>query len=165
MTREEAVKILAIIRAAYPNAYKDMARDEASGVISVWAMQFAHVPLDIMLMIINKVISTSKFPPTVSEVREKLRDMQWEAESLLGNHERALDTIASAQNMLNEGIPLDVVEQIKKEVSAQLLDNKQISVLKRIVNIDTGVGYQNTNELSLLSMLYEGSPLMLEDKH
>ena len=41
MTREETIKVLAILKAAYPNAYKGMTREEAQGTVSVWAMQFA----------------------------------------------------------------------------------------------------------------------------
>lgn len=71
MTRDETIKMLAILKAAYPNSYKGMTKDEANGMIAVWTMQFADMPADIVLMALNKLISTSQFPPAISEVKRK----------------------------------------------------------------------------------------------
>ncbi len=85
MTTEETTKILAILTAAYPNAYRNISAEEASCISMVWAVQFASVPADIVLMALTKAISTCKFPPTVSEVKEKLRTLHWEAYAALNN--------------------------------------------------------------------------------
>ena len=79
MNKKETVQILAILKAAYPNFYKDMTTEEAQGTISVWALQFADMPADIVLMALNKAISTSKFPPTIAEIKEKMKSIYWEA--------------------------------------------------------------------------------------
>ena len=79
MTKKEAVQILAILKAAYPASYNGMTKEEASGTVSVWAMQFADMPVDIVMMAIHKLISTSKFPPTVAEVKDKIKSLHWEA--------------------------------------------------------------------------------------
>lgn len=79
MTREETVQILSLLKAAYPASYKGMTRDEANGVISVWATQFARTPADVILIAVNKLIAKNRFPPSVSEVKEKLNDMYDEA--------------------------------------------------------------------------------------
>lgn len=79
MTKKEAVQILAILKAAYPASYNGMTKEEASGTVTVWSMQFAEMPVDIVMMAIHKLISTSKFPPTVAEVKTKIRDIHWEA--------------------------------------------------------------------------------------
>ena len=50
MTKKEAATILAILKAAYPNSYKNMTHEEAMGTISVWAIQFAGMPADIVLI-------------------------------------------------------------------------------------------------------------------
>jgi len=78
MTKKEAAQILAILKAAYPNFYKDMTSEEAQGTVSVWSMQFADISADIVLMAVNKLISTNKFPPTIAEVKEKLTSIHWE---------------------------------------------------------------------------------------
>ena len=79
MTKKEATQILAMLKAAYPNFYKDMGADEAQGTISVWTMQFASLPAEVVLMALNKHISTGKFPPTIAEIKEKITAIYWEA--------------------------------------------------------------------------------------
>lgn len=79
MTKKEAVQILAILKAAYPASYNGMTKEEASGTVAIWAMQFDDVPVDIVMMAIHKLISTSKFPPTVAEVKDKIKTIHWEA--------------------------------------------------------------------------------------
>lgn len=79
MTQDETIKILAILKAAYPNSYKGMTKDEAMGTIAIWTMQFESVPVDIMLMAINRLISNKPFPPAISEVKLELHSLHWDA--------------------------------------------------------------------------------------
>lgn len=79
MNKQEAVKILAILTAAYPNAYKHMTPDEANGVVAIWAIQFADVPADIVFMALNKAISGCKFPPSIAEIKGRISSLHWEA--------------------------------------------------------------------------------------
>ena len=85
MTKKEAATILAILKAAYPNSYKNMTQEEAMGTISVWAVQFSDMPADIVLMAVHKAISSSPFPPAISEVKAKLSAMHWEANGLVNS--------------------------------------------------------------------------------
>lgn len=85
MTKHEAAQILAILKAAYPNSYKGMTQEEAMGTVSVWALQFADMPSDIVLMAVHKAISSSPFPPAISEVKNKLNELHWEAYELMDN--------------------------------------------------------------------------------
>ena len=86
MTREETIKILAILKAAYPNSYKNMTKEEASGTVTVWAMQFANMPAEIVMIAVNKLISTSPFPPAICEVKDKIRSLYWETWEILNQH-------------------------------------------------------------------------------
>lgn len=79
MTRKEAAEILAILKAAYPGSYNNMTKQEAMGTVSVWALQFSDISPDIVLMAVQKLISTSKFPPSIAEVKAKLESVHWEA--------------------------------------------------------------------------------------
>lgn len=83
MTQNETIKILAILKAAYPNSYKGMTKEEANGTVAVWTMQFADMPADIVLMAVNKLISTNQFPPTISEVKKKISTLHWEAYDMI----------------------------------------------------------------------------------
>lgn len=84
MTKTEALQILAILKAAYPSAYNGT-KEEASGTVAVWCMQFGDLPGDIVLMAIHKLIATNKFPPTVAEVKNKIHELHWEAYTALSD--------------------------------------------------------------------------------
>lgn len=84
MTKNEALQILAILKAAYPSSYNG-SKAEASGTVAVWCMQFGDLPGDIVLMAIHKLISTNKFPPTVAEVKDKIHSLHWEAYTALSD--------------------------------------------------------------------------------
>ena len=79
MTKKETAQVLAILKAAYPASYRGMTPEEATGTASVWAMQFADMPVDVVLVALQKLVATSKFPPAISEVKETLRSMHYEA--------------------------------------------------------------------------------------
>lgn len=79
MTKKEAVQILAILKAAYPSSYNGMTKEEASGTVGIWAMQFESMPVDIVMMAVQKLIATNKFPPTIAEVKDKIKAIHWEA--------------------------------------------------------------------------------------
>lgn len=83
MTRDEAVQILSILKAAYPNNYKGMSKQEAMGVISLWALHFANVPADIVMIAVNKTIAKKSFPPSIADVKESLNSMYYEAVAYL----------------------------------------------------------------------------------
>ena len=78
MTREETIKVLAILKAAYPNSYKTMSVDEANATATVWAVQFADMPAEAVMIAINKLIGTSPFPPAISEVKDRIKGLYWE---------------------------------------------------------------------------------------
>lgn len=76
MTKQEIVQILAVLKANYSGALKDMSKQEAEGKVNLWLMMFADVEKEEMSLAIQKIIATSKYFPTVAEVREALSDIQ-----------------------------------------------------------------------------------------
>lgn len=90
MTKKEALQVLAILKAAYPSSYNGMTKEEASGTLAVWCMQFADMPVDIVMMAVHKLIATNKFPPSVAEVKEKLSSIHWEAYSVMSDRLKKL---------------------------------------------------------------------------
>ena len=97
MTREETTKILAILKAAYPNSYKNMSQKEAMGTVAVWHMQFADMPPDIVMMAVQKCISTSTFTPSISEVKKKISSICWEAQELMTENDLPEQAIQKAK--------------------------------------------------------------------
>lgn len=86
MTKKEALQILAILKAAYPSSYNNMTKEEATGTVAVWCMQFTNLPAEIVMVAVHKLISTNKFPPTIAEVKEKIQAIHWEAYDALTDH-------------------------------------------------------------------------------
>ena len=88
MNKEEATQVLAILGASYPNHYKNIKADEVQGIVSVWAMQFADIPADIVLMALNKAVSVNDYPPTIAEVKKKIEGVHWEAYEMIERNYR-----------------------------------------------------------------------------
>lgn len=80
MNEVEATQVLAILSASYPSHYRNVTPKEAQGIANVWALQFANIPADIVLMALNKAISEKEqHPPNIAEVKKKLESVHWEA--------------------------------------------------------------------------------------
>ena len=79
MTKQEAIKLLAIIKVAYPAAYRDMDDASKRATVNMWASSFGDVPYPIMEQAFNHFRMTSKFPPTVAEMVEELKGIYYEA--------------------------------------------------------------------------------------
>lgn len=69
MTREETKKILALICTIFPKAF-DRAGAEATR--NAWAIMFENEHYKVVLEAVKKVLRTSKFAPTVSEVSAEI---------------------------------------------------------------------------------------------
>ena len=56
MTREETLAIMSVLKAAYPNFYKDMQRQEAEGIVALWAEMFRDEPSQVVAIAVNILI-------------------------------------------------------------------------------------------------------------
>ena len=79
MNKQEAVKLLALVKVAYPTAYRDMDEATKKATVSMWQMSFQDVPYPIMEQAFNHFRMVSKFPPTVAEMVEVLKHIYYEA--------------------------------------------------------------------------------------
>jgi hypothetical protein len=77
MNREEAIKFLALVKVAYPTAYKDMDKESKLATVNMWHRIFLNVPFKIMEMVFERFIRVSKFPPTVSDIFDGLKSLYW----------------------------------------------------------------------------------------
>lgn len=82
MNKEETTKVLAILKAAYPNNYKGMTETDARATVNVWQTEFAEIPVDVVLIAVYKAISVSEFPPTVAAIRKTFRSIYIESDIL-----------------------------------------------------------------------------------
>ena len=79
MNKQEAIKLLALIKVAYPMAYKDMDQASKQATVNMWLMSFPDVPLPIMEQAFNHFRMVSKYPPTVAEMVEELKQIHYHA--------------------------------------------------------------------------------------
>ena len=76
MTKADAAKLVAIVVTAYPNydKFKDAKAVEAT--VNLWAIMFESDPGGIVGLAVKKHIATSKWPPSVAEIRELMLESQ-----------------------------------------------------------------------------------------
>ena len=77
MTREESARLLALIKVAYPTAYRDMDTDMINATVNMWQVSFPAVPYVIMQLAFDRFRRVSKYPPTVAEMNEELGKLYW----------------------------------------------------------------------------------------
>ncbi|MBO7240205.1 MAG: hypothetical protein J6V23_06960 [Bacteroidaceae bacterium] len=94
MTVEETKKLLALIKVAYPTAYKDMDRDFAVATINMWQTTFPTVPFSIMEMAFDRYRKKSKFAPTIAEMCEEIKDLYYVAvEDVLTSKDKQIRSV------------------------------------------------------------------------
>ena len=76
MTEVETKQILAVLKAAYPSAYRDQGRDALIGILNLWTNQFANVPYGVVNIAVNSLIKHSKFLPTIADVYQEISQIQ-----------------------------------------------------------------------------------------
>jgi len=74
MNKAETAAILAIIKTAYPNFYRDV--KEVDAAINLWAMMFSSDPALIVTEAVKALMCSLKFPPTIADVKEKIHQIQ-----------------------------------------------------------------------------------------
>ena len=79
MNKQEATQLLALIKVAYPTAYRDLDAATKKATVNMWAMSFPDVPFPIMEQALTHFRMTSKFPPTVAEMVEELKEIHNQA--------------------------------------------------------------------------------------
>lgn len=118
MTKAETAQILAILKAAYPNTFKSLTAEDATATVNVWAAQFANMPVSVVMVAVNKLISTNVFPPTITEVKERIRSLYWEAWEMIDQHKKGLHkldarTLEAAKAILKAVEPMRTKQRIE----------------------------------------------------
>jgi hypothetical protein len=89
MTTKEAVKLLAILKAAYPSMYPyNMSKDDAKIRAIVWTEQFLEIPGEIVEIAVKQLIAKEE-KITIAKVNKQLGSMYWEAKGKLDEDMRA----------------------------------------------------------------------------
>ena len=79
MTADDANKLLALAKANYSYAFKTMSKQEKVLLVQSWAFALQDIPADIVMLAFMQLLTTSKWLPTVAEIREKIKDMYYQS--------------------------------------------------------------------------------------
>lgn len=74
MTFEETLAIMSVLKAAYPNYYKDMKRSEAESIVSLWTEMFKDEPAEVVAVAVKAHIANDKkgFPPHIGAIKDAI---------------------------------------------------------------------------------------------
>jgi len=72
MTRQEALAVMAMLKTAYPNFYKDLSKEDINAAVNLWATMFSEEPIQVVTEAIKALMCTLKYPPTIADVKEKI---------------------------------------------------------------------------------------------
>lgn len=72
MTREETLKILAVLKAAYPSFYKGMPTQELEGIVALWTSMFADDDYRTVALSVKAYIATDVkgYPPHIGAIKD-----------------------------------------------------------------------------------------------
>lgn len=74
MTKADTVRIMAILRTAYPGYYKGQSREDATAAVNLWADLFADDDPGVVLAAIKAHIATDTkgYPPVIGQIKEQV---------------------------------------------------------------------------------------------
>ena len=77
MTREDTIKILSVLRGAYPAFYRDITKQEAESTIALWESMFEEEPYELVGAAVKAFISGDGkgFPPAIGQIKERIRQI------------------------------------------------------------------------------------------
>ncbi len=80
MTKQEMNKLLALMKANYSYAFKSMSQQEKYMLLETWTFTLQDLDAHVVFLAVMKLISTSKWLPTVAEIREQCKKLHYEAD-------------------------------------------------------------------------------------
>lgn len=110
MTREETVKVMAVLRGAYPQFYRDISKQEALDTINLWSDLFSKDDFSAVLAAVKNLIETDRrgFPPCIGQVKAKVEEIAPPVRFLPGsvepgeNYKRMLGYLEQSRKLLKE---------------------------------------------------------------
>ena len=122
MNKQEAAKLLAMVKVAYPTAYRDMDADMIAATVNMWQMSFPHTPYVVMEIAFDNFRRTNKYPPTIAEMNTKLEELcfcAWQNRNIARTYG---DTIAERrwQYVMDNAKTTPTVEEHWHLVSARI---------------------------------------------
>lgn len=75
MNRDDVIKILSILKIAYPNFYKNISKEDAERTIELYQTMFCDCDTQIVITAIKELINSFKYPPTIADIKNKMYEL------------------------------------------------------------------------------------------
>lgn len=75
MTREETIGILSILKASYPNFYKELTKKDAETTINLYTEIFSNTEANLVATAIKELIQHQSYPPTIADIKNKIDEL------------------------------------------------------------------------------------------
>lgn len=75
LTAQDANYLLGLAQANFGYAFKDMTKQQKILLVNSWAFGLQDIPADIVMLAFMQLVTTSKWLPTVAEIREQVRSI------------------------------------------------------------------------------------------
>lgn len=75
MTEKDTIRIVTLICMSYPSSER-LGENAIKGMVNIWKTLFADDPAELVELAVTRHIATSKWPPSVAEIRELMAQMQ-----------------------------------------------------------------------------------------
>lgn len=77
MDRADTLKILSVLRGAYPTAYRGMSKQEAESIVALWMDMFAEEDVVAVAAAVKKLIAedTKGYQPSIGKVKAAVNEM------------------------------------------------------------------------------------------
>lgn len=72
MDRDSVIKMLGLLKIAYPNSYKEITRDDANAMIALYQKQFSDYDSRLVMVAVEELIGSNTFPPSIAEIKNKI---------------------------------------------------------------------------------------------
>jgi len=74
MTKQETMKILSVLKVAYPHSYQKQSKEEAVMMVQLWTEMFAEIPYRDVDRAVRSFIATdqSGYAPTIGQINAEL---------------------------------------------------------------------------------------------
>lgn len=86
MKRENVIKMLTLLKTAYPRYYKDTTKEEAQNTIYLYQTMFKDEDIELILIAIKELINTFQYPPTIADIKNKMYSLQHMNDPLKDNN-------------------------------------------------------------------------------
>lgn len=136
MNREEVIKVLAYLKVAYPNFYKNMKKEEAEEIINLYQEMFADCDFKIVGAVVKEWIQIEKFPPAIADIKQKMYELTTERKTpaeLWDKLQKAIKNSAYHSVEEFEKLPDEVKAFVKNAGQLKELSQNESSINSTVV--------------------------------